>query len=253
MTRDEEILKESALCEGGRARRAAAGGIAAALLLSGGGGKHVYDPYTRARNAEIVSGRDIDGRPDGPFGEPAPADNTTFALNRLGVEHGRRNDAAERRELERERIIGDIWEYMEESAARAGLNPYLIEITPEYILDLVEHTGFDLPLLLAQARQESCFGLTNRAKRTNSVFSMGSFDDGRDTCTFDTQDESVDYYIERMLSDYLSSSTVGQLLRKFVNYRGDRYASDPHYEDKIRSIRKSVLERYPEMKKFTIK
>ena len=101
----------------------------------------------------------------------------------------------------------------------------------------------------AQAHLESCFGITSRARKTNSVWSVGSYDNGKNVCTYNTQDDSIIPYIKLMQNNYLNGKDVDDILKPggFVNNKGMRYASDPKYESKVKSIRNRILQKYPEL------
>ena len=119
------------------------------------------------------------------------------------------------------------------------------DVSAENIVSMCEKYNFYLPLLLAQAHLESHFGVTNRAQNTNSIFSVGAYDDGRDIVRYKTKDDSVEAYIKLMKNDYLSDKSVKQLLsnKGFVNSNGDRYASNKNYERDIRATMNGIVKK----------
>ena len=124
------------------------------------------------------------------------------------------------------------------------------DLKPETFVRASIERGFDLPFLMAVAHQESCFGATPRAQRTNSVFSEGSWDDGSDKTTYSDPNESVYGYIDLLNRSYIvNGKTLFDLLTPgaFVNGIGKRYASDINYEQKIKSLRNRILKKYPEL------
>ena len=137
--------------------------------------------------------------------------------------------------------------YMEMAAKNQKYNPEAIQISPEAMINACNQTNFDLPLLIAQAHLESCFGLTPRARRTNSVFSVGSYDNGKNAVTYKTQDDCILPYINLMKNNYLVDKSVNDILQPgaFVNTKNMRYASDKNYEGKVRSIRNKIISKYP--------
>lgn len=137
--------------------------------------------------------------------------------------------------------------YMETAAKNQKYDPRSILITPEAMINACNQTNFDLPLLIAQAHLESCFGLTPRARRTNSVFSVGSYDNGKNAATYSSQDACILPYINLMKNNYLMNRTVDDLLKPgaFVNGQNMRYASDKSYENKVKSIRNRIISKYP--------
>ena len=138
-------------------------------------------------------------------------------------------------------------EYMAIAAKNQSFNPDNIQISPEKMIEACNKTGFDLPLLIAQAHLESCFGLTPRARRTNSVFSVGSYDSGKNACTYPTQDDSIEPYISLMQNNYIGDRSVDDILKPgaFVNGQNKRYATDKNYERKVANIRNRIISKYP--------
>ena len=124
------------------------------------------------------------------------------------------------------------------------------DLKPETLVKASIERNFDLPFLMAVAHQESCFGATPRAQRTNSVFSEGSWDNGKNTVTYSDPNESVYGYIDLMNRSYIvNGKTLFDLLLPgaFVNGIGKRYASDENYENKIKSLRNRIIKKYPEL------
>ena len=108
---------------------------------------------------------------------------------------------------------------------------------------------YDLPLLLAQLQIESHFGTTERARKTNSMFSIGAYDDGRDVVKYADQDSSIIPFIKIIKRDYLMNGKkeIDQLLQNFVNYDGRRYASNPKYESDLTKTRNLIISKYPDL------
>ena len=130
-----------------------------------------------------------------------------------------------------------------------NINYNELRFDPEYLVLLCHRYNYDIPLLIAQARQESQFGTTPRARRHNSLFSIGAWDNGKNKAKYDSQNEAIEDYINIMLDDYLDGGniTVDKLLidGNFVNYNGHRYARDIKYERRLRSLRNSLINKYP--------
>ena len=124
------------------------------------------------------------------------------------------------------------------------------DLEPETLVRASIEKNFDLPFLMAVAHQESCFGATPRAQRTNSVFSEGCWDNGTNKTIYSDPNESVYGYIDLMNRSYIvNGKSLLDLLvpGKFVNRIGKRYASDVNYERKIKSLRNRILQKYPEL------
>ena len=140
--------------------------------------------------------------------------------------------------------------YMEYALTNQNYTLDSTDLEPETLVKASIEKGFDLPFLMAVAHQESCFGATPRAQRTNSVFSEGSWDNGKNTVTYSDPNESVYGYIDLMNRSYIvNGKTLFDLLTPgaFVNGIGKRYASDVNYENKIKSLRNRIIKKYPEL------
>lgn len=150
-----------------------------------------------------------------------------------------KNDLFKRRVTE----INNLMKYVSELNGR---DPNKIELSAEHIVNMCDKYNYSLPLLLAQAHIESHFGTTQRAKKTNSVFSVGSYDDGRNIYNPSTQNESVENYIKIMQRDYLANQSIDELLQPghFVNHNGHRYASDKNYENKIKQTMNGIIKKF---------
>lgn len=140
--------------------------------------------------------------------------------------------------------------YMEYALKNQNYTLDSTDLEPETLVRASIEKNFDLPFLMAVAHQESCFGATPRAQRTNSVFSEGCWDNGTNKTIYSDPNESVYGYIDLMNRSYIvNGKTLFDLLAPgaFVNGIGKRYASDEHYERKIKSLRNRILKKYPEL------
>ena len=140
--------------------------------------------------------------------------------------------------------------YMEYALKNQNYSLESTDLKPETLVQASIDENFDLAFLMAVAHQESCFGATPRAKRTNSVFSEGSWDNGQNKTIYSDPNESVYGYIDLLNKSYMvNGKELFDLLvpGAFVNGIGKRYASDLNYERKIKSLRNRILKRYPEL------
>lgn len=55
--------------------------------------------------------------------------------------------------------------YMSMAAKNQGFNPEMIKLSPEEMVKACNETGFDLPLLMAQAHLESCFWINQKSTK----------------------------------------------------------------------------------------
>lgn len=144
-----------------------------------------------------------------------------------------------------------VKEYMAYAAKNVNLNPENIQISPEEMVIACDTMNFDLPLLMAQAHMESCFGLTKRARETNSVFSIGLYDNGKNAATYPTQNASIRPYIKIVQNDYLRDRSIEDMLSpgNFTNKNNHRYASEKNYESNINSVRNRIINMFPILSK----
>lgn len=128
-------------------------------------------------------------------------------------------------------------------------NPDDIVLSAEEMVTACEEYGYDLVLAAAQAWNESAWGTTPRAKRTNSVFSVGAYDDGRDVVTYDNIDDSIRPYMQLMQNNYnMNSDTLNNIFSgksNLVNGIGKRYAKSTDYEKNLRLTYNSIKKNYP--------
>jgi len=144
--------------------------------------------------------------------------------------------------------VDAVYEYIKYALENQHYDINNLRLSPEQLVLASIENDFDLPMMMAQAHQESCFGMTPRARRTNSVFSVGSWDDGTDKCTYETQDDSIQPYIDLLKKSYMvNGKTELDLLKPkaFVNFRGHRYAGDPNYESRVKNIRNRIIKMFP--------
>ena len=140
-----------------------------------------------------------------------------------------------------------VRKYISDVLAKHGKTLDDLRFNPDnLVLASYEHE-YDLPLLLAQLQIESHFGTTRRAIRTNSMFSIGSYDNGKDVVKYNNQDASIVPYIKLIKKDYMldGEKDVDQILQNFVNRHGKRYASNPNYEYDLMRTRNSIISKYP--------
>ena len=141
-------------------------------------------------------------------------------------------------------------EYMKYALDNQGFSAQSTRLDAETLVSACDSSGFDLPFVMAAAHLESCFGATRRAQLTNSVFSEGCWDNGKNKVRYSDPNESVYGYIGLLKRSYLvNGKTLKDLLipGKFVNGLGKRYASDKNYERKLKNVRNRIISMYPEL------
>ena len=146
--------------------------------------------------------------------------------------------------LNKEKLVK---EYISNILSKHGKTLSDLRFNPDNLVLASYQYDYDLPLLLAQLQMESHFGTTKRAQRTNSMFSVGAYDNGKDVVKYSNQDASIIPYIKLIKKDYMfdGQKDVDQILQNFVNHDGNRYASNPNYESDLAKTRKSIISKYP--------
>ena len=146
--------------------------------------------------------------------------------------------------LNKEKLVK---EYISNILSKHGKTLSDLRFNPDNLVLASYQYDYDLPLLLAQLQMESHFGTTKRAQRTNSMFSVGAYDNGKDVVKYSNQDASIMPYIKLIKKDYMfdGQKDVDQILQNFVNHDGNRYASNPNYESDLAKTRKSIISKYP--------
>lgn len=141
-------------------------------------------------------------------------------------------------------------DYMRYALDNQGFSEKSTRLRAETLVKACDENGFDLPFIMAAAHIESCFGATRRAQLTNSVFSEGCWDNGKNKVSYSDPNESVYGYINLLKRSYLvNGKTIKDLMipGKFVNGLGKRYASDKNYERKLKNVRNRIISMYPEL------
>lgn len=139
-----------------------------------------------------------------------------------------------------------------------AIDSYIKEIAPSSVMNGLafvnkcdEYT-MDLFFVVAQAQVESSFATKGTGHTMNSAFNVKAYD-GKGTKYMDKYshpDESIEPYIKLLKNDYLYDVSTGEtktemdLMNNYVNFEGNRYASNPDYETMMLSTYKKLTDRY---------
>ena len=124
-------------------------------------------------------------------------------------------------------------------------NSFGSKMNAKKFINACYNENFDIILALSQAQIESHFGTRGIAARTNSVFNVGTFDNGVILYRYSHPNSSIYPYISLMKKSYLvNNKSAKDLLkpRSFVNYRGSRYASLKAYEYRVKKTYDYILD-----------
>jgi len=124
---------------------------------------------------------------------------------------------------------------------------YIDSISPNSSLDAIVivdkclEYDIDICFVLAQGQLESNFGTAGLARKTNSVFNVYAYDGMKhheidSAGKYKHPDESVEPYIKLLKKRYLKNKTEYDLLDKYVDVDGNRYATATNYETSLTSL-----------------
>lgn len=122
---------------------------------------------------------------------------------------------------------------------------YIVSVAPSSnlrgyaIVEECIHYDVDICFVLAQAELESHFATKGIGGKLNNVFNVGVYDDHSYSeiakkYKYDYPNQSIRPYLKLLTESYLVNKTEDELLYDFVNIQGNRYASDPNYERKLK-------------------
>lgn len=141
-----------------------------------------------------------------------------------------------------DRIVTEIDNYIDSVAPDSGLNGIKL-------FEKCEKYGVDVRFAMAQAEAESHFGTKGMAAKTNIVWNVKTYD-GRKLedirnkkDDFRHPDDSIEPYLLLLVNDYfVDGKTEEDMFISFVDYKGDRYASNPKYEEMVLGIYNRINE-----------
>ena len=107
------------------------------------------------------------------------------------------------------------------------------------LVDACEKYDIEVKFALAQGEIESHFGTKGLASKTNSVWNVGAYDGHSyskimSTYKYSHPNESIEPYLKLLYERYLTYETEEGLLKNFVDYNNNRFASDKKYEERLR-------------------
>lgn len=137
-------------------------------------------------------------------------------------------------------LVNEVQNYINSVAPNSNLRGYAL-------VEECERYNIDLCFVLAQGEIESHFGTKGMASKLNCVFNVGIYDNKtaeeiEQKYKFDCPNESIEPYLKLLNTKYLVNKIEQDLMKKFIDINGKRYASDPEYEFKISNKYKYITE-----------
>ena len=140
----------------------------------------------------------------------------------------------------RNELAVEVDNYIKSVAPKSQIDPFLM-------IDLCWKYNVDLAFVMAQGQLESHYATAGTAKKTNSIFNVGAYDghsaarQKRNGFGFDDPNDSIEPFLILLTSDYLvNGKTTNDLMKRYTNYLGMRYASNTKYEGALRSIYRRI-------------
>ena len=136
-------------------------------------------------------------------------------------------------------LTREVQSYIDKVAPTSNVRGYAI-------VDECEKYGIDICFVLAQAELESHFGTKGLGSRFNNVFNVDVHDkvkgrsDMNKKYIYQYPNQSIEPYLQLLTNKYLVNKLESDLLVKYVDVNGSRYASDVDYEAKLRSKYNSI-------------
>ena len=138
-------------------------------------------------------------------------------------------------------LTGEVQAYIDKVAPTSNVRGYAI-------VDECEKYNIDICFVLAQAEIESHFGTKGLGSKFNNVFNVDVHDkvkgkkDMNKKYIYQYPNESIEPYLQLLTTKYLVNKLESDLLVKYVDINGSRYATDIDYEAKLRSKYNSIVD-----------
>ena len=138
-------------------------------------------------------------------------------------------------------LTKEVQSYIDKVAPTSNIRGYAI-------VDECEKYNVDVCFVLAQAEIESHFGTKGLGSKFNNVFNVDVHDKVKGKKNMNKKyiyqypNESIEPYLQLLTTKYLVNKLESDLLVKYVDINGSRYATDVDYEAKLRSKYNSIVD-----------
>lgn len=129
-------------------------------------------------------------------------------------------------------LVDEVQKYILSVAPTSNLRGYaIVEECAEYNIDIC--------FVLAQGEIESHFATKGIGGKLHNVFNVGVFDgltseEVKTKYKYDYPNQSIEPYLDLLHRRYLVNKLEVDLMDKYVDIDGKRYATDPKYENKLK-------------------
>lgn len=132
-----------------------------------------------------------------------------------------------------EDLISEVRNYIKKSAPTSKLDAKML-------VELCQKYNVDITFVLAQAMLESSLGTKGKAAVTNSVWNVGTYDDGQIRHTYKTVNHSIEPFLILIKEKYLGEHKTIANLTRDGGYKtlkgGYRFATFTGYEARLRTM-----------------
>jgi flagellum-specific peptidoglycan hydrolase FlgJ len=138
-------------------------------------------------------------------------------------------------------LTREVQAYIDKVAPTSNVRGYAI-------VDECEKYNIDICFVLAQGEIESHFGTKGLGSKFNNIFNVDVHDkvknqkDMKKKYIYKYPNESIEPYLQLLTTKYLVNKLESDLLVKYVDINGSRYATDINYEEKLRSKYNSIVD-----------
>lgn len=138
-------------------------------------------------------------------------------------------------------LTKEVQSYIDKVAPTSNVRGYAI-------VDECEKYNIDICFVLAQGEIESHFGTKGLGSKFNNIFNVDVHDkvknqkDMKKKYVYKYPNESIEPYLQLLTTKYLVNKLESDLLVKYVDINGSRYATDVDYEEKLRSKYNSIVD-----------
>ena len=138
-------------------------------------------------------------------------------------------------------LVNEVDKYIKATAKASCLNGIIV------VNKCIKY-DVDICFVLAQGQIESHFGTQGLARKTNSVWNVFAYDgqsfiDISEKGKYKSPDDSLEPYLHLLKQRYIcNGKTEYDLLNKYVDKNGKRYASSEMYEANLRNAFAGIKE-----------
>lgn len=145
------------------------------------------------------------------------------------------------------KLTDEVQQYILSIAPTSNLRGYAI-------VEECERYNIDIIFTLVQGEIESHFGTKGLGAKINNVFNVGVFDNKtiaeiKEKYKPEHPNASIKLYLDLLTESYLVGKDEFELMNKYVDKNGKRYASNPDYEEMFK-YKYSIIENSTNIKQL---